>query len=90
MIKIPNECPDDTQLIGIVTAIKVVHGTDVFKMRGFRNLAKVRINYKAFNLWLAANYGELSKYGDTDAYPGVESQIEAGQGTESHQGSMVL
>lgn len=90
MIKIPNECPDDRQLMTLIAAIKVVHGVDVLTFDIAKNLTKLRRNYRTFTLWFAANYGELSKYGDTDAYPGVESQIEAGQGTKSSQGIVVF
>ena len=100
MITAPKECPSDAELMRIITAIKVIHGVDVFMSERSReylasgtgiaynweDLATVRKYYKAFALWVASYFGEMSRYADA----GVEDQSNTGQSTEGNQGGMVL
>ena len=101
MITTPKECPSDAELMRIITAIKVIHGVDVFMSdrsgRGYpangtwiaykwKNLATVRKYYRDFSFWLSAEFGELSNYADT----GVKDQSNTGQSFEGDQGGMVL
>lgn len=92
MITAPKECPSDAKLLRIIAAIRVIYGVDLFihrwatSRRGSEDLSAIKKNYVAFSLWVAVNYGELSKYADA----GVKDQSNAGQIVEGDQGDMVL